>query len=210
MVKLAWGQAMSSSFQEHKMKLRIFFALLAALMLSPAAIAQLPCYGTAPVTPNLGFSIPIYDYNGWNATINDNFSCLDNYLSGATAIPAIKITGAPSGSVVAADGTGYVTPLQSVASGTVTFTATTYSSGTCGTVQSLTATGALGTDRISITPNANWATISGGGFVPGVSGNPLTVVPFISSGQANFQLCNYSSSSVTTTASTTANWGVTR
>jgi len=201
---------MSSSFQEHKMKLRIFFALLAALMLSPAAIAQLPCYGTAPVTPNLGFSIPAYNFNGWNANINDNFSCLDNYLSGLTGITAIRITGAPAGSAVAADATGYVTVMQSIAHGTVTFPAATYSAGTCGTLQSLTATGALSTDRITLTPNANWATISGGGFVPGVSGNPLTVVPFIGTGQATFQLCNYGASSVTTTATTTANWGVTR
>jgi hypothetical protein len=88
------------------MKLKLLSVIIAAVILSSAAFAQLPCYTTAPVTPNLGFSIPVYNFNNWNVNINDDFSCLDNYLSGATAIPAIKITGAPSGSVVAADGTG--------------------------------------------------------------------------------------------------------
>jgi hypothetical protein len=44
--------------------------------------------------------------------------------------------------------------------------------------------------------------------VPGVSGTPLTYVPFITSGTGNLKLCNYGAATVTTTASVSMSVGV--
>lgn len=61
---------------------------LSILVLTVGAFAQIPCFPTGPVTSGLGMSIPSYGTAGWNTNLVDNFNCLDNYLSGVTALPA--------------------------------------------------------------------------------------------------------------------------
>ena len=53
-----------------------------------ALLFSLPLW--AQTTPHLGLKVPAYDSPNWNASANQNFTMLDNFLSGAVSLPALK------------------------------------------------------------------------------------------------------------------------
>ena len=69
--------------------------LIICLLFAASAFAQIPCYSSGSLTANLGLSIPTpYSLNNaWAPAVNANTNCLDNYLSGNTALPALSISG---------------------------------------------------------------------------------------------------------------------
>lgn len=57
----------------------------------------------AQTTPNLHLNLPIFNAPLWNASLNANFSTLDNFLSGVTALPGLNVAGLTN---VGVSGTG--------------------------------------------------------------------------------------------------------
>ena len=76
------------------MKFIIKALLLCAIMfMSATAFSQIPCSLTGSTTTNLGLNIPAYGTQNWNVPLNADMNCLDSYLSGNTAIPALQVQG---------------------------------------------------------------------------------------------------------------------
>lgn len=93
---------------------------------------------------------------------------------------------------------------STIASGTATIPATAIASGACGTAITVTATNVATTDVVMAGFAADPTATTG--FLPTAM---LTIVPYPTSGNANFKVCNLTSGSITPT-STTINWRVTR
>lgn len=93
---------------------------------------------------------------------------------------------------------------STIASGTATIPATAIASGACGTAITVTATNVATTDVVTAGFAADPTATTG--FLPTAM---LTIVPYPTSGNANFKVCNLTSSSITPT-STTINWRVVR
>jgi hypothetical protein len=92
------------------------------------------------------------------------------------------------------------TPVQKVASGTVTFTTTAVASGACQATITIAATGALTTDTATWTYNSLPSLATDG---------RLTMNFWLTAGNINFARCNNTAASVTPTAKV-ANWIVVR
>jgi hypothetical protein len=95
---------------------------------------------------------------------------------------------------------------QTIASGTATLGTSSISSASCATVVTVSATGAASTDAIEWTPNASIKAVTG--FAPSTSGG-LSIAAYPTSGDVNFDVCNWSSGSITPGA-VTLNWRVVR
>jgi hypothetical protein len=133
---------------------------------------------------------------------------------GAAAKGGILTTTCSGGQVV----TGYTsagTPTCAtipvlVASGSLALATSAITSGcqtvTAGTVNSAAATGVLATDVISWTPSGSLKAVAG--FGPGTTGG-LSIVAYPTAGYVNFDVCNWSSASITPGA-VTLNWRVAR
>lgn len=93
-----------------------------------------------------------------------------------------------------------------IASGTAALGTSSISSGSCATVVTATATGALSTDTIIWTPNASIKAVTG--YAPSSSGG-LSIAAYPTSGNVNFDVCNWSGGSITPGA-VTLNWRVAR
>jgi len=98
-----------------------------------------------------------------------------------------------------------------VASGALALATSAISSGACqtvtqGSVNSAAATGVLTTDAISFTPNGSIKAVTG--YVPSTSGG-LTITAYPTANFVNFDVCNWTSGSVTPGA-VTLNWRVVR
>ena len=132
-------------------------------------------------------------------------------LAGNLTVPTLTIPSAPAGSYAKADGRGYGIPLAVVASGTLTLATSAIASGACqavtaGSINSAAAAGVLTTDTVSFTPNGSIKAVTG--YTPGTTGG-LAVTAYPTSGYVNFDVCNWSASSITPGA-VTLNWKVTR
>lgn len=64
--------------------MRKIYALLAALFLF---LLLLPALPAQTVTPNIGLNLPPLHSVNWGTLVNSNFTKLDSYLSGGTALP---------------------------------------------------------------------------------------------------------------------------
>lgn len=95
---------------------------------------------------------------------------------------------------------------QTIASGTSALGTSSISSGACATVVTTTATGVASTDTIQWTPNASIKAVTG--YAPSTSGG-LSIAAYPTSGNVNFDVCNWSSGSITPGA-VTLNWRVVR
>lgn len=95
---------------------------------------------------------------------------------------------------------------QVIASGATALGTGAISSASCATVVTATATGTLSTDAISWTPNGSIKAVTG--YVPATTGG-LTISAYPGSGAVNFDVCNWTSGSITPGA-ITINWRVTR
>ena len=95
---------------------------------------------------------------------------------------------------------------QTISSGTATLGTSAIASAACASVVTVTATGVATTDTISFTPNGSIKAVTG--YVPLTTGG-LTVNAYPTSGNVNFDVCNWSTLSITPGA-VTLNWRVTR
>ena len=100
---------------------------------------------------------------------------------------------------------------QTVASGSLALATSAISSASCqtvtaGSVNSAAATGVATTDTIQFIPNGSIKAVTG--YTPSTSGG-LTITPYPTAGYVNFDVCNWSASSITPGA-VTLNWRVTR
>lgn len=93
-----------------------------------------------------------------------------------------------------------------IASGTSALGTSLIASGACATVVTTTATGTASTDAISWNPNASIKAVTG--YTPSTSGG-LTIAAYPTSGNVNFDVCNWTASSITPGA-VTLNWRVVR
>jgi len=98
------------------------------------------------------------------------------------------------------------TVTQTIASGTASLGTSAISSASCATVVTVTATGVASTDAITITPNASIKAVTG--YTPSTSGG-LTVAAYPTANNVNFDVCNWTSSSITPGA-VVLNWRVVR
>jgi hypothetical protein len=129
---------------------------------------------------------------------------LSGATSGTPSTPSSGVSCAFStttpNTIVCVDASGNVTQLeQLVATGSISLATNSISSAACqtvtsGSVNSVAATGVVSTDVVSFTPNGSIKAVTG--FVPGTSGG-LTVNAYPSSGYVNFDVCNWSSGSIT-------------
>lgn len=149
---------------------------------------------------------------GWKVDASGNFGSV-----GTTASGTIQLSGSSSGTanltVAAAAGTPTLTLptatgtlTETIASGTSALGTSSISSATCATVVTTTATGVTATDAIAWTPNGSIKAVTG--YAPSTSGG-LTIAAYPTSGNVNFDVCNWTSSSITPGA-VTLNWQVTR
>lgn len=113
------------------------------------------------------------------------------------------------GSTTSVNGTSIpsgATLTQTIASGTATLGTTAIASAACATVVTVAATGVTTTDTISWTPNASIKAVTG--YAPSTSGG-LSIAAYPTSGDVNFDVCNWSAASITPGA-VTLNWRVVR
>lgn len=131
--------------------------------------------------------------------------------AGAPAFRALAATDIPAAlsSSTSVNGTSIpasVTLTQTIASGTSALGTTAIASGACATVVSTTATGVASTDAIAWNPNASIKAVTG--YAPTINGG-LTIAAFPTAGNVNFDVCNWTSASITPGA-VTLNWRVAR
>jgi len=124
-----------------------------------------------------------------------NVMCFDRTTGNATFAGGISATNLPA----------------NLASGTLSLATTAIASGACqtvteGSVNSAAATGVLTTDVINFTPNASIKAVTG--YTPAANGG-LTITAYPTAGYVNFDVCNWTSGSITPGA-ITLNWRVAR
>lgn len=146
--------------------------------------------GTA-MTGNRGNGIYVQHSDGTGTTGNAAIFGVDGSITNGPALPA-TITG-------------------TVASGTISLATGAIASGSCqavtaGTLNSAVATGVLATDTITFTPNGSIKAVVG--YAPSTNGG-LAITAYPTAGFVNFDVCNWSGSSITPGA-VTVNWKVTR
>lgn len=127
------------------------------------------------------------------------------------AIADLSATGTPSSTTYLRGDNTWGTPAGSgttvtIASGTSALGTSAIASGACATVVTTTATGTATTDAITWNPNGSIKAVTG--YTPSTSGG-LTITPYPTSGNVNFDVCNWTASSITPGA-VTLNWRVTR
>jgi hypothetical protein len=126
-------------------------------------------------------------------------------------------TGLPISTGVSGLGTGVATALAVntgtagtfgvlIASGTSALGTSAIASATCATVVTTTATGAASTDAITWNPNASIKAVTG--YTPATTGG-LTIAGYPTTNAVNWDVCNWTSSSITPGA-VTLNWRVVR
>lgn len=95
---------------------------------------------------------------------------------------------------------------STVAFGTATLGTTSIPSLQCATVVTVTATSVATTDTITWTPNASIKAVTG--YAPSSAGG-LSIGPYPSAGNVNFDVCNWTAVAITPGA-VTLNWSVKR
>lgn len=167
---------------------------------------------------------------GGSGTVNANSGAAGDYAcylgaSGTTVVDSCPAPATTSGlsigqiayksasntisGVVLSGGFGFSggTLSLGVTSGTSTLGTGAISSGTCATVVTTTATGALTTDVINWTYNSDPTGITG--FAPTSTGS-LKIIAYPTAGNVNFKVCNDTNASITPGSAVTLNWKVLR
>ena len=180
---------------------------------------RLSCLLTTRTTGSSGTQIANCIFEGTGATLTPGESPLQTssaWTIDTTASQAIDIaatwstiTGSPSitSTNVAAWIPGSpVNATQTIASGTAALGTSAIASTACATVVTVAATGVAATDVISFTPNASIKAVTG--YTPATTGG-LSITAYPTSGNVNFDVCNWASGSLTPGA-VTLNWRVSR
>ncbi len=110
------------------------------------------------------------------------------------------------GNLLTSGGGGGGGTTNTIASGTATLGTSSISSAACATVVTVSASGVEATDAIIWTPNASIKAVTG--YTPSTSGG-LSIAAYPTSGDVNFDVCNWSGSPITPGA-VTLNWRVVR
>lgn len=126
-----------------------------------------------------------------------------NATSGSISLnPASGALGTQTITVPATSGTMAIM----IAKGSSTMGTSAIASGSCATVVTGTATGAVTTDTLGKSFNTDVTGTTG--YIPAVTGG-LTIFDWISANQVNFKVCNFTSASITPGA-VTINWNIVR
>jgi len=120
--------------------------------------------------------------------------CIENATWVKTCYGGSLGTNTVASGTTASSGAGSLNNLGSIATAT------------CATL-TITATGVLATDVLSFSPNASLAGVVG--FTPATTGG-INIVPYASSGNVNFDACNWSGGSLTIGTGAQLNWRVAR
>lgn len=134
--------------------------------------------------------------NGTEGTAPTGASGVDNLWADSTAHR-----------LMANNNNGGALPVaEIIAKGTATLGTTAIASATCATVVTVSASGVASTDAITWNPNGSLTAITG--YIPSTSGG-LTIADYPTSGNVNFDVCNWTAASITPGA-VTLNWSVSR
>lgn len=136
---------------------------------------------------------------------------LDSYTSVGGLLHQFQIDGSGNGTLLGGLTVAGKTATVTVASGSLALATSAIASAACqtvtaGSVNSATATGTASTDSITFTPNGSIKAVTG--YVPSTTGG-LTITAYPTTNNVNFDVCNWSASSITPGA-VTVNWKVTR
>lgn len=118
---------------------------------------------------------------------------LGTWSSACSAGQACSVTGPIGGGVIA--------------SGTAALGTSAIASGACATTVTVSAPGAVAGNVVGAAPNADISGIVG--YIPSTSGTLTIYPPWATTGNVNFKVCNFTSSSITPGATVTLNWNVT-
>ena len=136
-------------------------------------------------------------------SIESGSSTVPPFLSGipANSLFLLNAAAAPTNLVYVND-----QPTLTIAAGTAALGTSSISSGACASAVTVSASGVATTDNIQTTFNADPTSTTG--YEPSSSGM-LAIIPYPTSGNVNFKVCNNTASSITPGA-VTLNWRVVR
>lgn len=160
--------------------------------------------GTLPTFGAGANQIPTTGFTGWAGALSGVAASYMNQIP--VVIPTanqVMVFPAPTSGLT--QGT-WSNVARMVASGTSALGTSLITSGACATVVTTSATGTLTTDVISWTPNGSIKAVTG--YAPSTSGG-LSIAGYPSADNVNWDVCNWTSSSITPSA-VTLNWQVTR
>ena len=146
--------------------------------------------GTA-MTLNHGSGAAVQHSDGTGTTGNAAIFAADGSVTNGPALPAVIAGTVASGSLSLA--------MNAIASGSCQAV-------TAGVVNSAAAVGVVTTDTIIFTPNASVKAVAG--YTPSTNGG-LTISAYPTAGYVNFDVCNWSGTSITP-GPVTVNWRVSR
>jgi hypothetical protein len=177
----------------------------ATCSLTPTLTTYTPgaCFGFNKSTANAGSVTLAVDSQSALSILRRDGSALS-----ANDIPANITIPICLNSTAAAFELGYGTSngIALISSGSTALGTGAISSAACATVVTATATGVLSTDAISWNPNGSIKAVTG--YVPSTSGG-LSIAAYPGSGTVNFDVCNWTSGTITPGA-ITINWSVSR
>lgn len=155
---------------------------------------------------------------GGTITATGTITCTTCVTSAASLTSGAVVIGSGSqASATTTTGTGVVTAIgnnlsaaggltTTIASGTSALGTSSIASTACATVVTTTATNVVSTDSIIWNPNASIKAVTG--YVPATTGG-LSIAAYPTSGNVNFDVCNWSTGIITPGA-LTINWRVVR
>ena len=161
-------------------------------------------YGASGVTafPNDSMPLAIWTANSgtWTSGIDvrSAFGRDDTYVS--TGLISVQSQGLSTLSV------DFSVVTRTIASGAASLGTSSISATACASLVTVAAAGVASTDAIIWTPNASLKAVTG--FAPSTSGG-LSISAYPTSGNVNFDVCNWSGASITPGA-VTLNWRVVR
>lgn len=171
---------------------------------------------TCPVDPTANKATTQHFRVGQDGTTVTGAGCDNNETGVIDYGPTVAAPGTPlSGNLTCwydstantnecKDSSAVVTRMVRIITGTSALGTSTITSGSCATVVTTSATGVASTDAISWTPNASIKAVTG--YTPSTNGG-LSISAYPTSNNVNFDVCNWTGSTITPGA-VTLNWTV--
>lgn len=174
-------------------------AAVSSVANSDSTLTISPTTGSVIASLNLGHA------NTWTAIQTHNNSTI-KLLGSSTGATIFTSANAGASNFTLTFPAITSTLSTTIASGAKALATSAIASGACSSAQTDTATGALTTDAIAATFNADPTGVTG--YAPSTSGM-LTILPYPTADTVNFKVCNNTGSSITPGA-ITLNWRVVR